>query len=84
MVKGTPPRWTINPPPRRPRWSEAAAPQVFSGLGPCDPVMDFIIREEGSCGYPGFINLIGIESPGLTACLAIAKHIEDNLIKDGK
>jgi len=52
--------------------------------GPGDPVMDFIIREEGSCGYPGFINLIGIESPGLTACLAIAGHIEDNFIKDGK
>jgi L-2-hydroxyglutarate oxidase LhgO len=52
--------------------------------GPGDPVMDFIIREESNCGYPGFINLIGIESPGLTACLAIAKHIEDNFIKDGK
>jgi hypothetical protein len=32
--------------------------------GPGYPVMDFIIREEGSCGYPGFINLIGIESAG--------------------
>lgn len=52
--------------------------------GPGDPVMDFIIREESSCGYPGFINMIGIESPGLTACLAIARHIEDNFIKDGK
>ncbi len=52
--------------------------------GPGDPVMDFIIREESSCGYPGFINLIGIESPGLTACLAIARHVEDNFIKDGK
>jgi L-2-hydroxyglutarate oxidase LhgO len=50
--------------------------------GPGDPVMDFIIRDEESCGYPGFINLIGIESPGLTACLAIAKHIDDNFIKD--
>ena len=39
MVNATPPPWTISPPPRRPRWSEAAAPQVFSGLGPCDPVI---------------------------------------------
>ncbi|HAJ28480.1 MAG TPA: NAD(P)/FAD-dependent oxidoreductase [Syntrophus sp. (in: bacteria)] len=52
--------------------------------GPGDLVMDFIIREEGNCGYPGFINLIGIESPGLTSCLAIAGYIDDTFIKDGK
>ena len=39
MVNATPPPWTISPPRRRPRWSEAAAPQVFSGLGPCEPVI---------------------------------------------
>jgi hypothetical protein len=39
MVNGTPPRWTISPPPLRPRWLEATAPQVFSGMGPCDPVI---------------------------------------------
>ena len=39
MVNATPPPWTISPPPGRPRWSEAAAPQVLSGLGPCDPVI---------------------------------------------
>ena len=39
MINGAPNRWTISPPLRRPRWSEAAAPQVFSGLGPCDPVI---------------------------------------------
>ena len=37
---------------------------------------DFYIQEESEKGYPGFINLIGIESPGLTASLAIAKMIE--------
>lgn len=36
---------------------------------------DFVIREESSNGFPGFINLIGIESPGLTASLAIAKMV---------
>ena len=36
---------------------------------------DFIIKEESANGYPGFINLIGIESPGLTASLAIAEHV---------
>ncbi|MBI5701702.1 NAD(P)/FAD-dependent oxidoreductase [Candidatus Saganbacteria bacterium] len=36
---------------------------------------DFIIKEESENGFPGFINLIGIESPGLTSCLAIGKFI---------
>ncbi len=34
---------------------------------------DFIIRNEKDRGFDGFINLIGIESPGLTSCLEIAK-----------
>lgn len=36
---------------------------------------DFIIREESVRGYPGFINLLGIESPGLTSSLGIAGYI---------
>lgn len=36
---------------------------------------DFVIREESDKGLPGFIDLIGIESPGLTASLAIAKKV---------
>lgn len=43
--------------------------------GPGEPYRDFVIREESANGCPGFINLIGIESPGLTACLAIARHV---------
>jgi hypothetical protein len=39
MVNATPSPRTISPPPRRPRWSEAAAPQVFSGLGRREPVI---------------------------------------------
>ena len=36
---------------------------------------DFVIRNEADKGLPGFINLIGIESPGLTASLSIAKYV---------
>lgn len=38
---------------------------------------DFVIRYEYDRGLPGLINLIGIESPGLTACPAIAKYVAD-------
>jgi len=36
---------------------------------------DFVIQEESDKGLPGFINLIGIESPGLTASPAIADYV---------
>ena len=42
---------------------------------PGDPVRDFIIRHEEDKGYSGFINLIGIESPGLTSSPAIAEIV---------
>ena len=32
--------------------------------GPADPVRDFYIQEESGKGFPGYINLTGIESPG--------------------
>ncbi|MFH1777955.1 MAG: NAD(P)/FAD-dependent oxidoreductase [Candidatus Omnitrophota bacterium] len=37
---------------------------------------DFLICEEKDKDLPGFINLVGIESPGLTACLSIAKLVK--------
>jgi L-2-hydroxyglutarate oxidase LhgO len=40
------------------------------------PFRDFVIREETDRGLPGFINLVGIESPGLTASPAIARFVE--------
>ena len=49
---------------------------------PTDPVKDFIIRHEVGNGLPGLINLVGIESPGLTASIAIARlvvNMMDNL-----
>jgi L-2-hydroxyglutarate oxidase LhgO len=38
---------------------------------------DFVIRHEYDKGLEGFINLIGIESPGLAASPAIAKYVRD-------
>ena len=43
--------------------------------GPMDPWRDFVITEETAAGRPGWINLVGIESPGLTAALAIADYV---------
>ena len=36
---------------------------------------DFIVREESAAGRPGWINLLGIESPGLTSCLELAARV---------
>jgi L-2-hydroxyglutarate oxidase LhgO len=44
--------------------------------GPGEPPRDFVVKDEKDIGYPGLINLIGIESPGLTSCIAIARHVQ--------
>jgi len=49
--------------------------------GPGDYFRDFVIRHEQDKGLPGFINLIGIESPGLTSAPAIAERVE-GLVKE--
>jgi L-2-hydroxyglutarate oxidase LhgO len=43
--------------------------------GPAAPAADFRIDGPGVHGVPGIVNLFGIESPGLTASLAIADHV---------
>lgn len=43
--------------------------------GPGAPAADFRIDDAEVHGVPGLINLFGIESPGLTASLAIADHV---------
>ncbi len=44
---------------------------------PGEPERDFIIRHEDDRGLPGLINLIGINSPGLTSSPAIARYVRD-------
>ena len=43
--------------------------------GPGEPFADFVIEEASANGAPGLVNLIGIESPGLTASAAIADRV---------
>jgi 2-hydroxyglutarate dehydrogenase len=52
----------------RPKLGKKSA--VASGKG----FLDFVIRKEQ--GFEGFVNLLGIESPGLTSSLAIAEMVE--------
>ena len=44
-------------------------------IPPVSTSTDFIIKEESEHGFPNWINLIGIESPGLTCCLSISKYV---------
>lgn len=45
--------------------------------GPGEGFMDYVIRHEEDKGFPGLINLIGIESPGLTAAPAIGVMVRE-------
>jgi len=57
----------------RPKLGKLGA--VTSGKG----FQDFYIKKEE--GFEGFINLLGIESPGLTSSLAIAEEVYEMLYK---
>ena len=53
---------------------------AYAGLrprlyGPGEPVTDFLIQDATRHGVRGLVNLYGIESPGLTACLAMAEDV---------
>ncbi len=51
--------------------------------GPDDLPADFVIQSENEHGVEGLIQLFGIESPGLTASLAIAERVSDRLAECG-
>jgi len=56
----------------------------YSGIrpklqGPGDPVMDFVIHGPEDHNIGGLVQLFGIESPGLTASLAIADKVKQSL-----
>ena len=64
-----------------PALPDGALQPGYSGVrpkvGPPGHDGDFIIQGPGSHGVPGWVNLFGIESPGLTASLAIAQVVGD-------
>jgi L-2-hydroxyglutarate oxidase LhgO len=49
--------------------------------GPEAPNLDFRIDGPAQHGVPGLVNLLGIESPGLTASLAVGDAVVEALLK---
>ena len=71
-----------------PQLPDASLAPAYAGIrpklaGPGEPAADFVITGPGSHGVPGLVNLFGIESPGLTACLAIGGHVAGMLREAG-
>ena len=63
-----------------PDLKDGALQPGYSGIRPKTvpkgaPGQDFTVQGPQTHGIPGLINLFGIESPGLTASLAIADHV---------
>jgi len=48
--------------------------------GPKEAAADFMIQGPKEHGVTGLVNLYGIESPGLTASMAIAQHVRELLL----
>jgi len=48
-------------------------------VGPKEKAADFVISGPGQHGVRGLVNLFGIESPGLTASLAIGERVREML-----
>jgi L-2-hydroxyglutarate oxidase LhgO len=67
-----------------PAIAEGALAPAYCGIrpkisGPGEPAADFVIQGPAEHGLPGLVNLFGIESPGLTASLALADYVADVL-----
>ncbi len=67
-----------------PALPDAALQPAYAGIrpkisGPGQAAADFLIQGPAEHGVPGLVNLLGIESPGLTASLALAERVAELL-----
>ncbi|WP_346286407.1 NAD(P)/FAD-dependent oxidoreductase [Zoogloea sp.] len=63
-----------------PALPDGALVPAYAGIrpkihGPDEPAADFRVMGPAEHGLPGLVQLFGIESPGLTCCLALADHV---------
>lgn len=63
-----------------PELPDGALAPGYSGIRPKTvpkgaPAQDFVVQGPAVHGVPGLVHLFGIESPGLTASLALADHV---------
>lgn len=68
-----------------PALPDGALSPAYAGVrpklqAPNGPASDFLIQGEDAHGIAGLVNLYGIESPGLTASLAIALRVRQRLL----
>jgi len=69
-----------------PGLKDGALAPAYSGIRPKiqtqgEPARDFLIQGPRDHGIAGLVNLFGIESPGLTAALAIGEHVRELLMQ---
>ena len=69
-------------------WPELPADSLapsYSGIrpriyGPGEPAVDFVVDGPAQHGVRGWVNMFGIESPGLTSCLALGMYVRKALL----
>ena len=74
--------------PKRAYWPglpAGALQPAYSGVrpklqSPFEPAHDFVLQGPAEHGIAGLMNLYGIESPGLTASLALADEVLRRLV----
>lgn len=69
-----------------PALSDGALQAGYAGIrpklhAPGQPAADFVIQGPAQHGWPGLVNLFGIESPGLTSSLALGQYVSEMLQK---